>query len=355
METIPVRTSDPYEIILGGGLLGALGVYTCRLAKNCRVMIVSDDHVFPLYGNAAEESLKNEGFSVFSFVFSHGEASKTLETYASLIESMMKARMDRSDLVIALGGGVVGDVAGFAAATYERGIRYVQVPTTLLAAVDSSVGGKTGIDFGGEKNRIGAFYQPALVLTDPETFRTLSEEVYLSGVAETLKYGVIGSESLFEECVRIPVKDRFEQVVKACVEMKRDFVEADEYDHGSRMLLNFGHTFGHAVEAAGEYALPHGFAVSIGMAMVTKAAVKKGYCGEETIEKLLNALKQYGLPTEPPYSADALLPYVLGDKKRSGDAVRIVIPRSIGRAETVPVPVSEIRSWLVSGGAECDR
>lgn len=350
METIEIRTGVPYSVYLGSGLLAHLGTLAKQLPGVETVMIVSDDRVFDLYGQTASESLSSSGFTVRSFVFPHGEAHKNLETYASLIGAMSAASMNRNDLVAALGGGVVGDLAGFAAATYERGIRFVQVPTTNLAAVDASVGGKTGIDFGAEKNRIGAFYQPSFVLTDPDTFQTLPEDVYLSGVAETLKTGMIASEALFSACMKTPVNEQYVPVIKASVSVKRDFVEADEFDRGRRMLLNFGHTFGHAIEAESGYQLMHGFAVASGMAIVTRAAAEKGYCEKETLRRLTEALHFYHLPQSSPYPADALIPHILNDKKRKGNEIRLVVPRSVGQAETVSVKADEIREWLNAGG-----
>ena len=352
MRIIPVNASVNYQVIVGSGLLAELGLKTRALGGAGKVMLVSDDTVYALYGAKARESLLSAGFEVAEFVFAHGEESKNLSTYGALLREMARVRLTRSDVLAALGGGVVGDLAGFAAATYERGIRFVQVPTTLLAAVDSSVGGKTAVDLPEGKNLVGAFHQPSLVLMDTDTLSTLPEEQYLSGAAETLKYGVIGRAAFFDRMADTPIFNWVEEAIEQAVTMKRDLVEEDEYDRGKRMLLNFGHTFGHAAEAASGYGILHGQAVAMGMATVTRAAVKMGRALPETAEVLENVLKRYGLPTVIPFRKEELLPHLLLDKKMRGRTVSLIVPKRIGECEIVPTDADALGDWLTAGGVQ---
>ncbi|MDD6503238.1 MAG: 3-dehydroquinate synthase, partial [Oscillospiraceae bacterium] len=242
-------------------------------------------------------------------------------------------------------GGVTGDVSGFAAATYQRGISYIQIPTTLLAAVDSSVGGKTAIDLPAGKNLAGAFYQPGLVLCDYDTLNTLPEEVFTDGCAEVIKYGVIWDADFFEQ-LKSPIRPQIESVIARCVEIKRDVVQQDEFDTGIRGLLNFGHTIGHAVEKCSAYAVSHGSAVAIGMALMTKAAYLAGRCDEDCVDSVYAMLRQYGLPTRTEFAPDDLLAAMLSDKKRSGSKISLIVPERIGKCDIVKLPVEEMKAFL---------
>ena len=350
MKTISINASTSYDVVIGPGLLAEAGSRVAALAGKARVMVVSDDRVFPLYGEKLLDSLHAAGLETAKFVFPQGEREKNLTTYGALLEALCRERFTRKDWIAALGGGVVGDLAGFAAATYQRGIPFAQLPTTLLAAVDASVGGKTAVDLAGGKNQVGAFYQPRLVLCDTDCLGTLTEEEYRCGCAEIIKYAMIGSPPLFEELARTPVRDRYEEVIAACVAMKKEFVQADEFDTGARMLLNFGHSFGHAAEACSGYTLPHGLAVAMGMAAMTRSAAAAGYCAEETAEALLALLRSYGLPTELPYPAGALAEAARADKKATGDSLRLVVPEAVGRCRIETIPAGDILLWLKRGG-----
>ncbi len=351
MKTIRIDASRSYDVVIGPGLLGEAGERVAALMGHVRAMIVSDDRVFPLYGERLRESLAAAGLSPAEFVFPQGEQSKSLATYGRLLEALCREHFTRSDLIVALGGGVVGDLAGFAAATYQRGISFVQLPTTLLAAVDASVGGKTAVDLPGGKNQAGAFWQPGLVLCDTDCMATLPEEEYRCGCAEIIKYAMIGSPALFDELIRTPVRERYEDVIAECVAMKRDFVQADEYDTGARMLLNFGHSFGHAAEACSDYALPHGLAVAMGMAAMTRSAAAAGFCEAKTPKALEALLTAYGLPTELPYPAQKLAEAARADKKAAGDFLRLVVPEAVGRCRIETVPAGDLQDWLKRGGA----
>lgn len=343
MRTVTVSASKTYDIKIGAGLLSSLGAEIAKLGKAKKVCIVSESNVFPLYGTTAENSLKNSGFAVVSFVFPAGEAQKNGTTYLELLNFLAENKLTRTDLIVALGGGVVGDLAGFAAASYLRGIPFVQVPTTLLAAVDSSVGGKTAIDLPAGKNLVGAFYQPSLVLCDTDTLNTLPLEVFQDGCAETIKYGILYDSALFDTLSRDGLSFDRESVIARCVELKRDVVMEDEFDTGARMKLNLGHTIGHGIEAASQFSISHGKAVAIGMAMASRAS------GCPDRERITAILKQFGLPTHTEYSAEELFTYTLSDKKRSGGTVNLIIPRRIGFCEIVPTDVNNLKSFIEAG------
>lgn len=350
METVKVHSSRDYEVKIGSGLLKNAGKYISEILPCKTAVIVSDDNVFPLYGETVRKSLNDAGITTIEFVFEHGEKSKCLETYGKLLNKMCDNKMTRSDAVVALGGGVTGDLSGFAAATYQRGISFVQIPTTLLAAVDSSVGGKTGIDLENSKNQVGAFYQPSLVICDTDTLSTLPEAEYGNGCAEVIKYAMIGSENLFESINATPVREQYEKVIFECVSMKRDYVEKDEFDLGLRMMLNFGHTIGHTVEARSHYEVPHGQGVAMGMVAITRAAKEFGLCGEDTLSKLIELINKYSLPTEIEYPAEELIGAAMTDKKSSGNTMKLVVPEKTGVCSLKKIEKTELMSWLKAGG-----
>lgn len=349
MKRVHVQASKAYDVLIENGLLSSLGERAKEVLRGGRVAIVSDTNVAPLYLSAAESTLKSNGFEVSSYVFPAGEDSKSGETYLSLLNYLSEIKLTRADALIALGGGVVGDLTGFAAATFLRGIALIQIPTSLLACVDSSVGGKTAIDLAAGKNLAGAFYQPNLVLCDPALLQTLPEDIFADGCAEVIKYGMIGSKSLLDFLSDAPAREHLEQVIAECVAMKRDIVESDEFDTGKRQLLNMGHTFAHSIEALSEYRISHGSAVAIGMHIITRAAIKKGLCDEACLRVLERLLQKYGLPMRCPYRAEELSEKALSDKKRSGDCITLVVPTDVGRCELMPVPVSELVSWAREG------
>ena len=349
MKTIHINTSRSYDVKIGAGLLARLGEEAKLVSKAKNAVIVSDSNVWPLYGKTAQESLENAGFFVLSYVFPAGEASKNGQTYLELLSFLAQHRITRSDALIALGGGVTGDLTGFAAATYLRGIAFIQVPTTLLAAVDSSVGGKTAIDLPAGKNLAGAFCQPALVLCDIDTLHTLPEDIFRDGCAEVIKYAILFSPELFTLLAKTGLAFPREEVISRCVELKRDVVTEDEFDRGLRMLLNLGHTFGHGVEAQSGFTVSHGKAVAIGTAIMARAAASRGHCSSADAEQILSLLKLFGLPTSTDYTAEMLVQSALSDKKRSADTVNLIVPYTIGDCRALPTPVSDLQSFLEAG------
>ena len=351
MKTVHIDASKSYDVRIGRGLLDDSGRQIAERVRCASAAVVADDTVYALYGERVCASLEAAGVRTVCYVFPHGEKSKNLLEYAKILNFLAENRVTRADALIALGGGVTGDLGGFAAATYLRGIPFVQLPTTLLAAVDSSVGGKTAVDLPAGKNLAGAFYQPELVLCDLDTLDSLPREIFLDGCAEVIKYAVLGSRELFALLADIPSGKGLEEVTARCVEMKRDFVQSDELDRGARQMLNLGHTFGHAVEASSRFTLSHGKSVAIGMAMILRAACSRGLCSAETRDAVIALLQRYGLPTECPYPADMLLGALSADKKIFGTRLNLVVPTDIGACRLLPVGVDELSGWLRDGGA----
>lgn len=351
MRAIRVEASRSYEVRIERGLLDRAGEALRGVTRAEKALLVAGEHVGPLYAERVARSLEAAGFAVHPSPVPSGEGAKSLESYACVLSAAAAAHMSRSDVFVALGGGVTGDLTGFAAATWQRGADFVQIPTTLLAMVDSSVGGKTALNLESGKNQVGAFYQPCAVLCDPDTLRTLPEREYRAGSAEVLKYALLGSAAFFESLERAPIREQEESVIETCVTMKRDIVREDEFDTGLRQLLNLGHSFGHAIEACSGFSVLHGEAVAVGMALMARAASAKGWCSAETAARTVEILKSYGLPTETGFSCAELESALLADKKRRGGVMNLVVPREIGRCEIVPVPLGELGGWLRAGGA----
>ena len=342
MNTVSICASKSYEVMIGPGLLDNLGQWVAEPGVQTAA-IISDSHVWPLYGERAMKSLHDAGLRCVRFVFPAGEASKNGETFLQIVNFLAENHLTRTDRVVALGGGVVGDVAGFAAACCMRGIPCVQVPTTLLAAVDSSVGGKTAIDLPAGKNLCGVFSQPHRVICDMDTLTTLPERIFRDGCAEVIKYGILYDEALFSTLERDGLNLDREAVNTRCVQLKRDVVAADEYDTGARMKLNLGHTFGHALEAASNFALSHGQAVAAGMAIAARA------CGCRDTKRIISLLQAFQLPTGTDFPVETLAQLMLSDKKRAGDTIRLILPEAIGDCRIVPVATAQLQKLLEKG------
>lgn len=339
MKSISVQLdSHRYGIDIGEGLLSGVGAACKAAALAGRAAVVSNPTVAPLYADLVTGSLQDAGFSPVMIEIPDGEEFKTSTTLNSIYDRLIEAGLDRRSFIVALGGGVVGDLAGFAAATFLRGIPFVQLPTTLLAQVDSSVGGKTGIDHPLGKNLIGAFYQPHLVLSDVSTLNTLSERHYLAGLAEVIKYGAVLDADLFallETEVdgllrRDPVL--LGQVVARCCEIKAWVVEQDEREAGLRAVLNYGHTLGHAFETLSGYRdLVHGEAVAIGMVQAALLSRLEGYCSSDDVERIVSLIQRLGLPvTAPEVAQDDLVSALSRDKKNRSGTLQYICNRGIG-------------------------
>lgn len=350
MNTIPISATVSYDVSVGRGILSDLGAQLRRLMAPCTAAVLSDETVFPLCGKAVCASLRRAGFSPVTFVLPAGERCKTLEVYGGVLNFLARHHVRRSDVLIALGGGAVGDLTGFAAATYLRGLRYVQVPTTLLSAVDASVGGKTALNLPAGKNLAGAFWQPSLVWCDADILAALPKDIFCDGCAEIVKCALLGDADLFDHLKSLPVLQDLESVIGRCVTIKRDLVAQDERDHGVRRFLNLGHTVGHAVEACSGYRLTHGKCVAIGLAVITRAAAALGYCPPAVSDEVTVLLQSYDLPVNSPYHAEELLRAAESDKKISGKTLTLAVPTAVGQCRLVEIPATKLGEWLNAGG-----
>lgn len=343
MEKIKVGTARQYEIHIEEGLLGRVAEECSAVLKSEKLLLLTDSNVAALYKDTVHSALENAGFAVTDYVIPAGEESKNTANYLNIVSALAAGGFSRSDAIVALGGGVVGDLAGFCASSYLRGIPFVQIPTTLLACVDSSVGGKTAVNLPEGKNLLGAFYQPCLVLIDPLTLKTLAPSVYADGMAEVIKYGMIRDPELFEALEAHAWSD--EQIIARCVTIKSEVVAEDEFDNGVRLLLNYGHTVGHAVEKCSHFAVSHGSAVAIGMSVMAHAEPD----GEALAARLDTLLKSYDLPTSCRFSAEELYRAAMADKKRRGARLHIVTVPTLGNGTVVTVPVEEFNTYLQKG------
>ncbi len=341
-----------YDIYIGGGLLDEVGAATARLLpKTKKVCIISDSNVAPLYGERLEKSLQEAGLAPFLLPFPAGEESKNLSVLGELLEAMAQRGLTRSDALIALGGGVTGDLGGFAAACYMRGISFIQVPTSLLAQIDSSVGGKVAVDLAAGKNLAGAFYQPKAVFIDTELLSTLPRRFLHDGCAEAIKYGCIESPELFARlnaCAdEVALLEAAPEIVAACCAIKARIVEQDETDTGLRAVLNFGHTLGHAVEQHYGYGTyTHGEGVAIGMYQLTKSSEALGLTAPGTAAAIKEILSRYRLPLGDDIDKKALLAAMAKDKKKQGDTITLILLRRIGEAVLKRLPWQEVPAYL---------
>lgn len=347
MRKVKVSTSTEYDILIGKGLLTQVGKEVASRVSPCKAAIITDDKVNTLFAPTVAHSLSDAGFGLCKFVFPRGEGSKHIGTLSDILEFLAENEMTRQDIIIAIGGGVVGDMAGFAAGIYQRGIGFVQIPTTFLAAVDSSVGGKTAIDLKAGKNMAGVFYQPKLVLCDTNALLTLPKEIFADGVAETLKYGIIGNEALFCRVESLDFIQNLEEIIEICVTMKRDIVMRDEFDNGERQLLNLGHTLGHSIEKLSEFSISHGYAVAIGLYLIANAAEARGIGEKGLAEQIRKALIKNGLPVKTEFTPQQIAQGTLMDKKRRGGAISFVFPEKIGQCRIEKIPVEEVEQLVM--------
>lgn len=349
MKTLRVNTARAYDILVGRGLLEQAGALSREVNGGSRALIVTDSHVFPLYAGAAARSFEEAGYQTAVFTFPAGEENKRLEIIAEIYGRLAAGGFTRKDLLVALGGGVTGDMTGFAAATWLRGMDFVQIPTTLLAQVDSSVGGKTGVDIPQGKNLVGAFWQPVRVIADPDTLESLSPAVFADGMAEIIKAACIKDADFFSrlesgEAVR---PEQLEQTILQAIDIKRGVVERDENETGERKLLNFGHTMGHALEKYYDYsALSHGRAVALGMVLITEASQRQGLTEKGTVERICAVLERHGLPIADTATLDDYLPGVALDKKCSGTDIDLALLRRIGEGFLYRMPVALLGGFL---------
>ena len=350
MERITVNTTTPYDVIIGKDILDeAVKAFE---NKGNKVVLLWDEAIpsnrIAAFGNALEAL----GRDVMAVSLEGGENAKTLESYEKITKILIDFNLSRSDVLVGIGGGTVTDLAGFIASTYKRGIDLVQVPTTLLAACDASVGGKNALNIGGTKNVIGTFYQPSLVLIETDFFNTLSDEIFSEGCAEVIKYAYLGDGELAQLLEnKSLLENRNDEefltyILKRCVEIKAEVVASDERDNGARNILNFGHTLGHAIEAESGYNIHHGQAVAMGMVLITRIAERKGLTEAGTLGRMISVLTSHGLEWRCPYNINALIGYIVNDKKIRGDKITLIIPRKAGECYLEKIEVNKVREWM---------
>lgn len=349
MTEIKINVPDSYSVYIGKGLLDSCADIIKSCGVQGKLAIVCDSNVAPLYLERTEKALRDGGFDTVHYVFPAGEGSKNIETLSNILEFFAESGLTRKDSAIALGGGVTGDMTGFAAGVYMRGISYAQIPTTLLASVDSSVGGKTAIDLEAGKNLAGLFIQPKAVICDVDTLITLPDEVYSDGMAEVIKTAILGDSELFEALEKGGPRENDEYVISRCVAYKGKVVSEDEFEMGIRKLLNLGHTPAHSVEKLSSYTVPHGHAVAMGLGIMTRSAFKEGLIDTELCERIIKMIEKYGLPTSAPYSAKAMADAAFFDKKRQGNTISIIKIKDIGNCFIEKYPMDEVESIFARG------
>ncbi|MEE3362400.1 MAG: 3-dehydroquinate synthase [Anaerovoracaceae bacterium] len=352
MERIRINTSSPYDVVIESGALSQAGTLAFEITDTCKVCIVTDNVTHELFNDTVAGSFSDCGFDVYKITFPEGEMTKTLECLGTLLEYLADNGFTRSDMIIALGGGVIGDLAGFAAGTYMRGIKFIQIPTTLLAAVDSSVGGKTAVNLTAGKNLAGVFHQPSLVIYDPRTAESLTHDIFMDGLAEAAKSGMIADASLFEYILTAdepPFSEFVNRLVTGSIHVKADIVEQDEFDNGLRQLLNFGHTAGHAIERLSDFEVSHGRAVATGMLIASKAALVKEWSRDDCYSKIKTFMLRYGYDMECPYSAEELAAAAAVDKKHRGGTITVVIPLEVGECALMDIPDGELEDFFKAG------
>lgn len=345
MKKLTVHVGDGYDIWIEKGLLDKTGELIKRVLNCKKLTLISDTKVYPLYGERVKDLLERQGYEVFTYIFEAGEASKKTSVVMDMVEFMADKGLTREDGVVALGGGVCGDMAGFAAAIFLRGIKFVQIPTTLLSQVDSSVGGKTAVDLPQGKNLCGAFHQPSLVIIDPNVLDTLSDHYFSDGMGEVIKYGCIKSAELFERLENENPKDFIDDLIYECLDIKRIVVENDEKEHGERALLNFGHTCGHAIEKLWNFeTVSHGEAVGIGMVMIAEAGERAGITKPGTKGRIVSVLNKNNMKITDTHKISEIVSAMSADKKRTGTGIKFVMLKEIGNSFIYPVENDKINN-----------
>lgn len=346
MERININGSTSYNVIIESGVLNRLGSLIRDEIGTGKALVISDSNVATLYLDNVSNSLSGAGFEVSSFVLSPGEETKNIDNYVLLLSKLSELDYSKTDFVIALGGGVIGDLAGFAAATFKRGIRFVQLPTTLLAAVDSSVGGKTAIDLPSGKNQVGIIRNPDIVICDPAVMKTLSQQSLLEGYAEIIKYAVLKGPDITDSLRQAVSTGDYSDVIYKSICIKRDYVEADEADNNTRQFLNLGHLIGHAIEASSDYQISHGIAVAYGLALESKCCALAGYTDMQVHTDIVTLLHEFGFTLDKRFSTNDLHPYLVADKRIRNSEISIIVPESIGHCTMHIIPVCTLTEFL---------
>lgn len=343
LYNLKVKASDEYPVFIGKKILSRTGELISKSLSKCKICLITDDKVDALYSEQVINSLKAQGYAVVKYVFKNGEKSKNLSTYGKILNFLAENQLTRTDAIVALGGGVVGDMAGFVASTYLRGIKYVQIPTTLLAQIDSSVGGKTAIDLDGGKNLVGAFCQPIMVICDVDVLNTLPPQIFQDGMGEVAKYAILDKKifNLLKDTTRSLI-----ELIYMCIDYKRKIVEEDEFESGNRRLLNLGHTPAHGIEKLSKYRIPHGKAVVMGLDIILNSSLKNKLLSKQDYENIIKVISQHVKLEKSPYWIDDICRACLQDKKRSGDTIRLIMVYGIGDCRAVSVGINELKEYL---------
>lgn len=342
MERIVVNGSTKYDVIIEKGLLAGAGALLREEIGGDKALILTDTNVAALYLGEATETLRDAGYETSSLVMQAGEQTKDLDSYSFVLKVLAEREFSSTDVIVALGGGVVGDLAGFAAATYKRGVPCVQMPTSLLAAVDSSVGGKNAINLPTAKNQVGTIRNPSIVICDPELMLTLSDEAMHDGYAEIIKYGILNGYDIIDE-LRLAIRlGDYSDVIRTAVKIKRDIVEMDENDSSFRQYLNLGHMIGHAIEADNDYEISHGAAVAQGLVLEARICALAGYMEMSAYLEICALVEEFGFDISDTYRAENLLPYILRDKRIHNGIIQLLVPEHIGECDMRPIPVDKL-------------
>jgi 3-dehydroquinate synthase len=346
MNRINIFGTTSYDVVIDKGITDRLGTVLRDEIGGIRAMIVSDSTVASLYLGSVLSSLRDAGYETSSITLSGGEAIKSLENFELIVNALAEKEFSRADLLIALGGGTVGDLAGFVASTFKRGMKLVQVPTTLLAMVDSSIGGKTAINLPSAKNQVGSFYNPSMVVCDPDLLASLPHENLLDGYAEIIKYGILNGMEIIDALRSARDTGDYSKVIALSVNAKKELVEADEKDSMFRQFLNLGHLVGHAIESALDYTISHGHAVAIGLSLEAKACALSGLTSFNCYNSINDILEEFGFDITESYSFELLLPYIHKDKRIADDNIKLIVPVSIGECVMRNMSIPELDSIL---------
>jgi len=345
MSKIAINTNPSYDVIVEDNLLNSIDKYLLEYLSPCKICIITDSTINSLYANKVKQIIENAGFLTSKIVFPPGEHSKSLANYTNIIEAIGNEGLTKSDCIIALGGGVVGDLAGFVASSYMRGIKYIQIPTSYLAALDSSVGGKTGINLLRGKNLVGSFWNPLMVLCDPTVFNTLPTVKRMDGIAEAVKSAVVTDKTLLE-----PIKSNsYTYVIERCVSIKKSIVEADQFEESLRQLLSFGHLIGHAIEKLSGYSVSHGHAIAAGMVFEARAAYKMHLTDNDISIELEELLYSLGFNTEVNYSVEELFQYAIMSKRINKNMINVIVPMEIGKCKLAKLDLDDLKEYLING------
>lgn len=343
MKTIKVNCSKTYDIFLGKNILNQVPHILKNLDLGSNILLVTDDNVEPLYAQKVIGHLEKD-YHIVKYVLPHGEGSKNSGNLFSILNCLADHHFHRNDTVLSLGGGVVGDISGLCASLYMRGINFIQIPTTLLAMVDASIGGKTAIDISQGKNLIGSFYQPCAVICDTSIIRDLPEEIFQEGMAEVIKYNVIENVPIIKYINEGRFDEHLEEVIESCISIKARIVSEDEYEKtDTRKKLNAGHTFAHSLENLSNYKISHGLAVGTGLVYEAALAKELGMCKQSTYEQIMKAVRAYDLLMEIPYSAEELTAHMKSDKKNMDSRISFVLPEELGKCANIRLTEEEVK------------